>query len=120
MAINSKLTIMKIKSLKFIGILVLTLLLSNCNLGLQEEFDFVPDANTDNPFENMTALEWIESRSPGLLSTGRYNVTEFDYLLAAIKKAGRGDVVTISEIKVKYVGINQPAKNVSPCTFEVQ
>lgn len=82
---------MKIKSLKFIGILVLTLLLSNCNLGLQEEFDFVPDANTDNPFENMTALEWIESRSPGLLSTGRYNVTEFDYLLAAIKKAGMED-----------------------------
>jgi gliding motility-associated protein GldM len=40
--------------------------------------------------------------------------------ISAIKKAGRGDVVTISEIKVKYVGINQPAKNVSPCTFEVQ
>ena len=40
--------------------------------------------------------------------------------ISAIKKAGRGDVVTISEIKVKYVGINQPAKNVSPCTFEIQ
>ena len=40
--------------------------------------------------------------------------------ISAIKKAGRGDIVTISEIKVKYVGINQPAKNVSPCTFEVQ
>ncbi len=40
--------------------------------------------------------------------------------ISAIKKAGRGDVVTISEIKVKYVGINQPAKNVSPCTFELQ
>lgn len=40
--------------------------------------------------------------------------------ISAIKKAGRGDVVTISEIKVKYVGIDQPAKNVSPCTFEIQ
>ena len=40
--------------------------------------------------------------------------------ISAIKKAGRGDVVTISEIKVKYVGINQPAKNVSACTLEVQ
>ncbi len=38
----------------------------------------------------------------------------------AIKKAQRGDVVTISEIKVKFVGINQPSKNVSPCTFEIQ
>jgi gliding motility-associated protein GldM len=40
--------------------------------------------------------------------------------ISAIKKAARGDVVTISEIKVKYVGIDQPAKNVSPCTFEIQ
>jgi gliding motility-associated protein GldM len=39
---------------------------------------------------------------------------------SAIKKAQRGDVVTISEIKVKFVGINQPSKNVSPCTFEIQ
>lgn len=39
---------------------------------------------------------------------------------SAIKKAQRGDVVVISEIKVKYVGINVPAKNVSACTFEVQ
>ena len=39
---------------------------------------------------------------------------------SAIKKAQRGDVVVISEIKVKFVGINQPAKNVSACTFEVQ
>ena len=40
--------------------------------------------------------------------------------ISAIKKAARGDVVTVSEIKVKYVGIDQPAKNVSPCTFEIQ
>lgn len=39
---------------------------------------------------------------------------------SAIKRAQRGDVVVISEIKVKYVGINVPAKNVSACTFEVQ
>jgi gliding motility-associated protein GldM len=39
---------------------------------------------------------------------------------SAIKKAQRGDVVTISEIKVKFVGISQPSKNVSPCTFEIQ
>ncbi len=40
--------------------------------------------------------------------------------ISAIKKAGRGDKIIISEIQVKYVGINQPAKNVSTCTFEIQ
>lgn len=37
----------------------------------------------------------------------------------AIKKAMKGDVVVISDIKVKYQGINQVAKKVSPCTFEI-
>ena len=40
--------------------------------------------------------------------------------IAAIKKAGRGDIVTIQKIKVKYVGISAIALNVSPCTFEIQ
>jgi hypothetical protein len=40
--------------------------------------------------------------------------------ISAIKKAGKGDIVTISQIKVKYVGISQSALNVSPCTFEIQ
>jgi len=40
--------------------------------------------------------------------------------ISAIKKAGKGDVISISQIKVKYVGINQSALNVSPCTFEIQ
>ena len=78
---------MKIKSLKFIGIITLIFLLSGCDLGLQEEFDFKPEALTENPFENMTAWEWIQSRSNGLQSNGRYNVVDFDYLEAAIRKA---------------------------------
>jgi gliding motility-associated protein GldM len=39
---------------------------------------------------------------------------------AAIAKAGRGDVVVISNIKAKFVGIDQIPKSVSPCTYEVQ
>ncbi|MEZ4787365.1 MAG: gliding motility protein GldM [Flavobacterium haoranii] len=38
---------------------------------------------------------------------------------AAVKKAMKGDVIVISDIKVKYQGINQVAKKVSPCTFEI-
>ncbi len=40
--------------------------------------------------------------------------------LAAIKKAGRGDVVVINEIKASFVGIPVKPKAVSACTFEVQ
>ncbi|CAM4340365.1 type IX secretion system motor protein PorM/GldM [Flavobacterium terrigena] len=39
---------------------------------------------------------------------------------AAIKKAGRGDVVIISEIKAKFVGIDQGVKSISPCTYEIK
>jgi gliding motility-associated protein GldM len=39
---------------------------------------------------------------------------------AAIAKAGRGDIVVIDEIKASFTGIDQKAKRVSACTFEVQ
>ena len=39
---------------------------------------------------------------------------------AAIQKAGRGDVVVIDNIKARFQGIDQQAKRVSPCTYEVQ
>ncbi len=39
---------------------------------------------------------------------------------AAIQKATRGDVVVISEIKASFSGIDQVAKRVSTCTYEVQ
>ncbi|OWP84072.1 gliding motility protein GldM [Flavobacterium davisii] len=38
----------------------------------------------------------------------------------AIQKAQRGDVVVISEIKASFSGIEQVAKRVSSCTYEVQ
>ncbi|WP_395057929.1 gliding motility protein GldM [Flavobacterium sp.] len=39
---------------------------------------------------------------------------------SAIDKATRGDVVVISEIKASFQGIDQVAKRVSTCTYEVQ
>ena len=39
---------------------------------------------------------------------------------SAIQKASRGDLVVIDNIKANFVGIDQLAKRVSPCTFEVQ
>lgn len=40
--------------------------------------------------------------------------------LAAIKKAGRGDVVTISEIKAEFNGLSVRPKATTPCSFEIQ
>jgi gliding motility-associated protein GldM len=39
---------------------------------------------------------------------------------SAIQKATRGDIVVISEIKASFSGIDQVAKRVSTCTYEVQ
>ncbi len=39
---------------------------------------------------------------------------------AAIAKAGRGDVIVISEIKASFSGIEQRPKGVSVCTYEIQ
>ncbi|MFD2910016.1 gliding motility protein GldM [Flavobacterium ardleyense] len=39
---------------------------------------------------------------------------------AVIAKASRGDVVVISEIKASFSGIDQVAKRVSTCTYEIQ
>jgi gliding motility-associated protein GldM len=39
---------------------------------------------------------------------------------SAIQRATRGDVVVISEIKASFSGIDQVAKRVSTCTYEVQ
>lgn len=81
---------MTIKSLKFSGIIAMLLLLSGCDLPLQETFDFKPEALTENPFENMTAWEWIQSRSNSA-TKAPYVATEFDYLEAAIIKADMVD-----------------------------
>jgi len=43
-----------------------------------------------------------------------------DRAKAAIRKASKGDVIVISEIKGTFSGINQMPKSVSACTFEIQ
>jgi gliding motility-associated protein GldM len=41
--------------------------------------------------------------------------------LSAIKKASRGDIITINNIKATFVGLSgQTPKEPSPCTFEIQ
>lgn len=39
---------------------------------------------------------------------------------AAVKKARKGDVIIISDIKARFAGIGQAAKKVSACTYEIR
>ncbi|MEZ4852810.1 gliding motility protein GldM [Flavobacterium sp.] len=39
---------------------------------------------------------------------------------AAVKKAMKGDVIVISDIKASFAGIGQQAKKVSACTYEIR
>lgn len=77
---------MNIKSLKFVRVIAMLFLLSGCDLPLQESFDFKPEVDINNPFENITAWEWIQSRSNSA-TKAPYNAKEFDYFEAAIIKA---------------------------------
>ncbi len=38
----------------------------------------------------------------------------------AVKKARKGDVIVISDIKARFQGINQIPKKISPCTYEIR
>jgi len=77
---------MKKKSLKFIGVISMLFLLSGCDLPLQEEFNFKPEVDILAPFENITAWEWIQTRS-STTTQAPYLGSEFDYFKAAIIKA---------------------------------
>lgn len=78
---------MNITNLKFAGIIACIFLLSGCDLPLQEEFDFKPEAELEAPFKDITAWEFIQSRTPGFMDNGRYEPLEFNYMEAAIRKA---------------------------------
>ncbi|GAA4765792.1 MULTISPECIES: gliding motility protein GldM [Flavobacterium] len=85
--------------------------LENCTISaVMEDFDFPVDVN-------VTQFNIKVPGQPTIVVSG----SKMDgRARAAIQKAGRGDVVVISEIKASFSGIDQVAKRVSTCTFEVQ
>lgn len=77
---------MKIKFLKYIGILTLLLSITACDLGLQDQFEFKPEVDINDPLANMTAWEWIQTKTK-LTDAGKIDPEQFNYLIEAIKKA---------------------------------
>ncbi len=70
----------------FLAFLSLTLFLSSCDLKLQEGFDFVPEVDLEDPFDDITAWEWLQTRTQ-FNEDGGINGEEFNYMIAAIEKA---------------------------------
>ncbi len=77
----------KLKTLKIVGLISLIFSLTACELGLQESFDFVPEVDINDPLDIYTAWEWIQTQDE-LLETGSFDGEQFNYLAAAIKRAG--------------------------------
>ena len=71
----------------FIALLGLLVLLPSCDLELQEGIEFVPEVDLTDPFANITAWEWLQTRTK-LNDNGSINGEEFNYMIAAIEKAG--------------------------------
>lgn len=85
--------------------------LENCTItAVMEDFDFPVTVNVTQFNIKVPGQPTIVCSGSKMDSRAR----------AAISKAGRGDVVVISEIKASFSGIDQVAKRVSTCTFEVQ
>lgn len=72
---------------------IIALIMTSCTLDLQDEFNFKPDVNDNDPFENLTAWEFIQQRRTNSIAdpeTGarRLDDNNLDYLRAAIEAAG--------------------------------
>ena len=74
-----------------------------------EDFDFPVSVNVTQFNVKVTGQPTI------VVSGNKMNASA----KAAISKASRGDVVVISEIKASFSGIDQMAKRVSTCTYEI-
>jgi hypothetical protein len=80
---------MKLNNL-YIAAFVLTSIAFTSCLGLQENFDFQPEIDANDPFADGTAWDYIQSAN-ALNEEGNLDGEQFNYLAAAIKKAGMED-----------------------------
>ncbi|WP_105047395.1 hypothetical protein [Polaribacter butkevichii] len=77
--------------IKYLGLLLMVVLVSSCDLGLQETFDFQPEVDLTDPHGNKTAWEYIQSANK-LSEDGTFDGEMFNFLAAAIQKANMVDL----------------------------
>ncbi len=72
---------------------VIALIITSCTLDVQDEFNFRPDINDNDPFENLTAWQFILARQTNTIAdpeTGarRLDDDNLDYFRAAVEATG--------------------------------
>lgn len=101
----------KIKALLVIAIMGL---MTNCDLELQDDFKFEPEVDLTDPFDDLTAWEWIQTKKtvPFVNDDGEtvvYDGELFDFFIAAIKAAGFENQFNDSNSNRTYLLLNNNA-----------
>ncbi|PQB08939.1 hypothetical protein BST83_00860 [Polaribacter filamentus] len=81
------------KLIKFKGVITLlaiTMLVFGCDLELNPSYEFDTTQNLEDPFDEITAWEWIQTRT-ALNDEGNFSGDEMNYFIEAIKAAGMVD-----------------------------
>ena len=74
--------------MRYIALIGLALCLFSCDLELQRGFDFVPEVDTNDPYAEMSAWEFIKSRENVFTEDGGLDGEDLNYMVAAIEAAG--------------------------------
>ena len=90
---------------------VSSFVMSSCDLELQDNFEFETSAVSNNePFDNITALQFItEQSSTPSDETEGFDGEKFDYMLAAINKAGMRNEYSSATKNRTYLLLNNNA-----------
>ena len=94
--------------MKYSIIIGLVLILVSCDLDLQQGFDFVPEVDLTDPYGDMTAWEFIQSRVV-FNEDGGISGEELNYMAAAIERAGMIEEYNGSDPDRTYLLLNNNA-----------
>lgn len=99
--------------IKRIMVLSLAVMLGSCTLDVQEPFKFKPENTFADPFAEMTAWEYIQTRTTTDIvddqNRKQLNVEELDFMIAAIKRVGYQDLYNQTATRRTYFLLNNNA-----------
>lgn len=101
------------KHINYIIAACCAVILSSCTLELQEPFDFKPENTFSDPFENLSAWEYIQTRTTTDIiddqNRKELNGEELDFMIAAIKHVGYQDLYNQTATKRTFFLLNNNA-----------
>ncbi len=100
----------KIKNITIWGLLSLTLLITGCDLDLQERFVFEPDVDLSDPFAELTAWQFFNLPQVNALNEdGGLVGDNYNYMAAAIQAAGMVDEYNTANSGRTFLMLNNNA-----------